>query len=124
MRAVRPYIDQPNWNCRPKPVVRTDQLLALKQPLIETRRSSPSADELRTATDHQRDRAWISFALMSTFAKLASIELRARARRTSSDQPNALLQSAYSPSKLAPSNTGSSVLIDSTTPARRSRSIG
>jgi hypothetical protein len=35
-------------------------------------------------------------------AKLASIELRARSRRSSSDQPNAWLHSAYSPSRLAP----------------------
>src|SRR6185369_5443486 len=74
--------------------------------------------------DHQSDKASTSFALMPALAKLASMELRARRRRSSSDQPNASLHNAYSPSRLAPSRAGSSVLMETTTPARRSRSIG
>jgi hypothetical protein len=73
---------------------------------------------------HQDASAAIKLALTSALAKLASIDVRANARTSSSVQPNASLHSAYSPTRLAPSSTGSSVLIDTATPARRRRSIG
>src|SRR5215510_10069556 len=78
----------------------------------------------RSGPAHQRAKASVRRALTSAFAKLASIDVLATALTMSSDQPNAVLHSAYSPSRLAPSKAGSSVLTDTSTPARRSRSMG
>ena len=61
---------------------------------------------------------------MLSEAKLASIEVRAVSQITVSPQEKALATRAYSRGRSVPIRLGSSVFIETRTPARTSRSIG